>query len=224
VSNDHEGHAGPSPGQVGPKRGQTATPWPASPTLGPNRLKLSEYIGWEATTRSRPQYVGLAKIHGWPATWWMPDCTFLWNRIGQVRNHPWDTINTPYGHWERPLGRGHLGTNYSDSWNELRCPAPHMATDNGCWDVVLFRNGMLGCELKTPELSTWRTEMTGWPTWYIPRWLAGPPDTYWDQKNYWTTKQLNKWTYNNWMKWWENRLPWCHYGHREWPLGRGHQG
>jgi hypothetical protein len=26
--------------------------------------------------------------------------------------------------------------------------------DNGRWDIVLFRNGMLGHELKTPELST----------------------------------------------------------------------
>jgi hypothetical protein len=29
-----------------------------------------------------------------------------------------------------------------------------MATDNGHWDVVLFRNGMLGREVKTPKLRT----------------------------------------------------------------------
>jgi hypothetical protein len=96
----------------------------------------------------------------------------------------------PYGHREWPLGRGHLGRDYWDSWNELgcpgplnevmrtqvtrrpyghrewplgwghlgpgeqRCPGPLTATDNRRWDIVLFRNGMLGREHKTPKLST----------------------------------------------------------------------
>jgi hypothetical protein len=71
----------------------------------------------------------------------------LLNEVHIFRHRSWPT----YSHREWSLGHGHLGP---DCVQIADGPGPPMATENGRWDVVLFRYAMLGRELKTIELRT----------------------------------------------------------------------